>query len=111
MLPIYQLLFFVNFLVYTVLAAPLFSPALARYYRLVRVLLIAVAVASFASYLYVGVFEPLGTVDKIIEVLLIALLTVDAGILGRNARDAGLQLAVGALAGLVLFFVLTLVMV
>ena len=107
MLPVYQLLFFCNFLVYTGLAAALYSPALARYRRLIRVLLVAVAVASFASYLYAAAFDLLGTVDKLVEILLVVLIAIDAGILGRDARDAALQLAVGALAGIVLFFVLT----
>jgi hypothetical protein len=70
-----------------------------------------VAVASFASYLYVGVFDLLGTLDKLVEILLVALLAVDAGILGRDVRDAALQLVVGAAAGLVLFLILTPVMV
>lgn len=111
MLAIYQLLFVGNFLAYSILAAALYLPAFGRYHRLVRVLLVAVAVASFASYLYVGVFDLLGTLDKLVEILLVALLAVDAGILGRDVRDAALQLVVGAAAGLVLFLILTPLMV
>ena len=44
-----------------------------------RVLLIAMATASIISYFYVGVIDATGNIDKTIEVLLIALLTVDAG--------------------------------
>lgn len=111
MLPVYQLLFLGNFLAYTGLAAALYLPDLARYRRLVRVLLVSVAVASFASYIYVGVFDFLGHLDKLIEVLLVALLAVDAGILGRDPRDAGLQIGVGIVVGIVLFIILTPVMV
>jgi hypothetical protein len=111
MLAIYQLLFVGNFLAYSALAAALYLPAFVRYRRLVRVLLVAVVVASFASYLYVGVFDLLGTLDKLIEILLVALLAVEAGIVGRDVRDAALQLLVGAVAGLVLFLILTPTMV
>jgi hypothetical protein len=110
-LAIYQLLFVGNFLAYSGLAVALYLPAFGRYHRLVRVLLVAVAVTSFASYLYVGVFDLLGTLDKLVEILLLALLAVNAGILGHDVRDAALQLTVGTAAGLLLFLILTPVMV
>jgi hypothetical protein len=52
---------------------------LQRLRPVVRTLLIAVAVASIISYFYVGVTDTTGDITKVIEVLLIALVTVDAG--------------------------------
>ena len=80
MLPIYQLLFVGNVFAYATLAVVLNLPvsSLARFRPVVRVLLIAIATASIISYFYVGVIDTTGNVDKVIEVLLIALLTVDA---------------------------------
>ena len=80
MLPIYQLLFVGNVLGYVTLVVALYLiPPLARFRPVVRVLLIAIATASIISYFYVGVTDTTGNIDKVIEVLLIALLTVDAG--------------------------------
>ncbi|MDP9455916.1 MAG: hypothetical protein M3Q49_02980 [Actinomycetota bacterium] len=107
MLPIYQLLFVGNFLTYTTLAIVLNLPvpSLARYRPVVRALLIAVAVASIISYFYVGVTDTTGDVTKIIEVLLISLLTVDAGV-ARGMASAAAQLVIGAAAGIVMFLTL-----
>ena len=82
MLPIYQLLFVGNFLAYVTLAVVLNLPvsSLARFRSVVRVLLIAIATASIISYFYVGVIDTTGNVAKVIEVLLIALLTIDAAV-------------------------------
>ncbi len=80
MLPIYQLLFVGNFLGYlTLVIALYFVPPLARFRPVLRVLLISIATASIISYFYVGVTDTTGNAAKVIEVLLIALLTVDAG--------------------------------
>lgn len=81
MLPIYQLLFVGNFLAYVTLAVALILPVppLPRFRPVLRVLLISIAVASIISYFYVGVTDTTGDIAKIIEVLLIALVTVDAG--------------------------------
>ena len=104
MLPIYQLLFVGNFLAYVTLAAALYLVAsLARFRPVVSALLIAIAVASIISYYYVGVTDALGNVIKIMEVLLIALLTVDAG-LARGAASAAAQLVIDAVPGGVMFF-------
>ena len=85
MLPIYQLLFVGNFLGYVTLVVALyFVPPLARFRPVLRVLLIAMATASIISYFYVGVIDTTGNVDKTIEVLLISLLTVDAGMSGSR---------------------------
>ncbi len=80
MLPVYQFLFVANFLGYVTLVVALyFVLPLARFRPVLRVLLIAMATASIISYFYVGVIDTTGNVDKTIEVLLISLLTVDAG--------------------------------
>jgi hypothetical protein len=123
MLPIYQLLFVGNVLAYVSLAAALILaiPALARFRSFIRTLLIAVAVASIASYFYVGVLDFVGHVDKAIEVLLIVLVTVDAAtsspeqeLAGRYASGtlgAIVQLVVGIAVGMVMFLILTPLMV
>jgi hypothetical protein len=123
MLPIYQLLFVGNVLAYVTLAAALvliISP-LARFRSFIRVLLIAIAVASIASYFYVGVLDAVGNIAKAIEVLLIVLVTVDAAtssseedLAGRyagGALGAAVQLAVGIVVGMVMFLTLTPLMV
>ena len=80
MLPIYQLLFVGNFFAYLTLASALLLPIspLARVRSFIRTVLIAIAVASIASYFYVGVLDAVGHIDKAIEVLLIVLVTVHA---------------------------------
>jgi hypothetical protein len=91
MLPIYQLLFVGNFSAYVGLAVALNLPAspLRRFRPVLRALLIAIAVASIISYFYVGVTDTTGNVTKLIEVLLIALLTVDAGASAPEEGTAG----------------------
>jgi hypothetical protein len=123
MLPIYQLLFVGNFLAYVILASALLLPIspLARVRSFVRTLLIAIAVASIASYFYVGVLDVLGNIDKVIEVLLIVLVTVQAAttspeedLAGRYAGGAlgvAIQLVIGIAIGVVMFLVLTPFMV
>ena len=118
MLPIYQLLFVGNFFAYVTLATALLLPIspLALVRPVLRVMLISIAVASIASYYHVGVFDLVGRVDKIIEVLLITLVTVDAGVSGseeefggrytRGALGAVGQLVIGIVAGIVMFFIL-----
>ncbi len=123
MLPIYQLLFVGNVLAYVTLTAALLLPIspLARVRSLVRVLLISVAVASIASYFYVGVLDAVGHTDKAIEVLLILLVTVGAARFGSGedvagrfaggATGAAVQLVVGVAVGIVMFLALTPFMV
>ena len=106
MLPIYQLLFVGNFFAYVTLAVALYFVApLARFRPVVRALIIAIAVASIISYFYVGVTDTTGDVTKVIEVLLIALLTVDAG-LARGVGSAAAQLVIGVVSGVVMFLTL-----
>jgi len=119
MLPIYQLLFVANFLAYVTLAFALVLPisALARVRSLVRTLLIAIAVASIASYFYVGVLDVVGNITKAMEVLVILLVTVNAAtseaeeeVVGRyssGARGATVQLVVGIVVGIGMFLILT----
>jgi hypothetical protein len=91
MLPIYQLLFVGNFLAYVTLAVALNLPAspLRRFRPVLRALLIAIAVASIISYFYVGVTDTTGNVTKLIEVLLIVLLTIDAAVSAPEEGTAG----------------------
>ncbi len=123
MLPIYQVLFVGNFLAYVTLASALLLPLapLARVRSFVRPLLIAVAVASIASYFHVGVFDTLGNIAKGIEALLVLLVTADAAtstpreeLAGRyasGALGAAVQLAVGIVLGIVMFLILKPLMV
>ncbi len=123
MLPIYQLLFVGNFLAYVTLAAALVLPSslLVRVRSFIRPLLIAIAVASIASYFYVGVLDAVGNIDKAIEVLLIVLVTANAAtaapgdeIAGRfagGALGAAVQLVIGIVVGMVMFLILTPFMV
>lgn len=117
MLPIYQLLFVGNVFAYATLSAALLLSPLARVRSFVRVALISIAVASIASYFYVGVLDAVGHIDKAIEVLLILLVTVDAvtsgaeedhaGRFAGGATGAAVQLVIGIVVGMVMFLALT----
>ncbi len=114
MLPIFQLLFVGNFLAYVGLVAALYLPipSLASLRPVARILLIAIALASIASYYHVAVFDLTGRIDKIIEVLLIVLAAADAGVSGEEfagggARGAVAQVVVGVAVGIVMFLVLS----
>ena len=123
MRPIYQLLFVGNVLAYVTLASALLLSVapLARVCSFARTLLIAIAVASIASYFYVGVLDALGHIAKAIEVLLVLLVTVDAATSGpgrelagryaSGALGAAVQLAVGVVLGIAMFLILTPLMV
>ena len=123
MLPTYQLLFVGNVFAYVTLAAGLLLPlpTLERVRSLVRVALISIAVASIASYFYVGVLDAVGHIDKTVEVLLIVLVTVDAATTGGEedlagrfaggASGAAVQLLAGIAVGIVMFLALTPFMV
>lgn len=116
MLPVYQLLFINNVLAYVSLAAALVLPIspLPQVRPVTRMILTAIAVASIISYFYVGVTDLLGNIDKIIEVLLIVLLTINAamsrGELGgrypRGVPGAAIQLVVGVVLGIGMFLFL-----
>ena len=116
MLPIYQLLFINNILIYVTLAVALLLPIppLPRVRPVTRTMLTAIAVASIISYYHVGVTDFLGNIDKIIEVLLIVLLTVNAAMSGgefgggyaRGVLGAAVQLVVGIGIGIAMFLFL-----
>jgi hypothetical protein len=116
MLPLFQFLFVGNFFAYAGLVAAMYAPisSLARFRPFARILLIALALASIVSYFDVGVLDALGNADKVIEVLLIALATADAGMsgderfTGGGAKGAFLQLAVGVAVGVGMFLILTI---
>ena len=114
MLPFYQVLFVGNFFGYVSLAAALCLPIsmLARFRPAIRVLLIAMTAASIISYFYVNVIYALGNVTQVIELLLIVLVTVDAGMArkeraeggesGRGVRAAAIELVIGIALGIVM---------
>jgi hypothetical protein len=116
MVPIFQALFVGNFFAYTSLAAALILPIvpLAQARSLIRILLITIAVASIASYINVGVFTLLGNIAKAIEVLLVVVVALDAatstadedlaGRLADGAAGAAVQLVVGIVAGMAMFW-------
>lgn len=116
MVPIFQALFVGNFLAYAALSAALILPAapLAQSRSLVRVLLIAMAVASIAAYINVGVFTALGNIAKAIEVLLIVTVALDAatattgedlaGQFSGGGAGAAVQSVVGIAAGMAMFW-------
>lgn len=116
MLPIYQLLFINNVLAYVSLAVALVLPIppLPQVRLITRTVLTAIAVASIVSYFYVGVTDLLGNIDKVIEVLLIALLTINAAMSGqelggrfpRGVAGAVVQLVVGVVLGIGMFLFL-----
>jgi len=88
---IFQLLFVGNFFAFITLAAALYLPVfpLRRLRPIVRILLIAIPVASIASYFHVNVRDTLGDITQAIEVLLIVLVTVDAGMSDPREELAG----------------------
>ncbi len=118
MAPVYQLLFINNILVYVTLAIALILPIypLPQVRPVTRTMLTAIAVASIASYYHVGVFDLVGRVDKIIEVLLIVLVTINAALPGsgeefgerytRGVLGAIVQLVTGIAFGIVMFLFL-----
>lgn len=115
MLPIFQFLFVGNFLAYVGLVAAMYAPisSLARFRPFARILLIAIALASIVSYFHVDVLDALGNVDKVVEVLLIALVAADAGVSGEEfaggrARGAIVQLVVGVAVGIAMFLILSI---
>lgn len=107
--PIYQFLFVGNFLGYVTLLCALYLPIapLARFRPFVRTFIIAMAVASIFSYYDVSFIDTIGNVTKIIEVLLIVMLTVDAALSwqggARGIALAAAQLGIGAVVGYLMF--------
>ncbi len=116
MLPVYQLLFVGNFGGFVTLAIALVLPIypLPQVRPVTRTLLIAIPVASIASYFHVGVRDTLGDITQVIEVLLIVALIVNAAMSGkefgggyaRGVLGAAVQLTVGIVAGVAMFLFL-----
>jgi len=77
-------LFYCNFTGYVVLATALYLPALRRFRRVARRMLIGFAAVTILAYVVVtqGHFDAFGIADKACEGLLIALLVFE----GRRAR-------------------------
>jgi hypothetical protein len=107
--PIYQVLFAGNFFGYVTLLCALYLPIapLARFRPVVRTIIIAMAIASIFSYYDVSFIDTIGNVTKIIEVLLIVMLTVDAALSwqggARGIALAAAQLGIGAVVGYLMF--------
>jgi hypothetical protein len=116
MLPFYQVLFVGNFFGYVSLATALYLPIplLARLRPIVRIFLIGMTAASIISYFYVNVIDALGNVTQVIEFLLIALVTVEAGTARKEHAEGGEDARGGirsAIIELVIGIVLGVVMV
>jgi len=80
-------LFLLNGIGYLVLVTALNLPALARYRRVVRWLLIAFAAVTIVMYFLIAGFSPnpIGLIDKAVEIALIVLLLIEDR---REARAA-----------------------
>ncbi len=71
-------MFILNGLGYLALLAALFLPSLARYRGLVRWALVGYAALTIVLWLLLGARTPIGYMDKVIEIVLIALLLIEA---------------------------------
>ncbi len=71
-------MFILNGLGYLALLAALFLPSLARYRGLVRWALIGYTALTILLWLLLGARTPIGYMDKVIEIVLIALLLIEA---------------------------------
>lgn len=91
MLPIpLPILFLLNGIGYLGLLIALYLPALARYQHIIRWLLIAFAAVTIVLYFLFAGFSPnpIGLIDKVIEVALIVALFIE----GRQARQAPVEM-------------------
>jgi hypothetical protein len=70
--------FILNGLGFLALLAALFLPSLARYRGLVRWALIGYTALTILLWLFLGARTPIGYMDKVIEIVLIALLLIEA---------------------------------
>jgi hypothetical protein len=71
-------MFILNGLGYLALLAALFLPSLARYRGLIRRALIGYTALTILLWLLLGARTPIGYMDKVIEIVLIALLLIEA---------------------------------
>jgi hypothetical protein len=74
------LMFGANFLGYLALITALYAPiaALAAYRKWIRWALIAFAVVTILGWVAVGAREPIGYIDKVIEIVLVVLLFLES---------------------------------
>ena len=88
-------LFILNGIGYLVLVIALYLPPLARFQRFIRWLLIMFAAVTFILYFVVNGFHlnPIGLIDKGVEVLLIILLLIDDRQSVRSKRSEVIQSA------------------
>jgi hypothetical protein len=87
-------LFYLNGLGYIVLTTAHYHPAFARFRRLTRWALIALAAATIVAYfaLIQGQYDAMGIADKIAEVVLIVLLVIE-GVRDRQSPKLAGQLS------------------
>jgi hypothetical protein len=85
-----SLLFFLNFIGYIVLAVALYLPPLKKVQRIIRWLLVAFAAITIIAYFAISGFSPnpMGYVDKILELLIIILLIIEDRRVARLARSS-----------------------
>ena len=80
----FQTLFYLNFLGYVVLLVALYLPQLIQWRSLIRWALIAFTAITILAYFYFAGLRPnpVGLIDKLVEVVLIVLLFME----GRSSR-------------------------
>ena len=85
------ILFLLNGIGYLVLVTALNLPALSRYRRIVRWLLILFAAVTIVMYFLIAGFSPnpLGLIDKAVEIALIVLLLIEDRQEARATAEAG----------------------
>ncbi|HWQ83670.1 MAG TPA: hypothetical protein VN363_03835 [Anaerolineales bacterium] len=73
------IMFYLNGIAYVVLAVALFLPQFKSYRTWIRYALMALTLITIIAWVAIGMRTPLGYIDKIIEVALLALLWMDRG--------------------------------
>jgi hypothetical protein len=70
-------MFYLNGIGYLVLAGALYLPALRPYRKWIRFALMAYTLVTILGWVFIGMREPVGYINKAIEVTLLILLIVD----------------------------------
>ena len=78
-IPENMIMFYLNGAGYILLALALFLPQLNQYRNLIRYALMAFTLVTVLAWVAIGMRAPIGYIDKIIEVALLALLWLDRG--------------------------------
>ena len=78
-IPENMIMFYLNGAGYILLALALFLPQLKQIRNLIRYALMAFTLVTFLAWVAIGMRTPIGYIDKIIEVALLALLWLDRG--------------------------------